>query len=159
MNIYILKLKHGKYYVGKTENPEKRIDDHFQGNGSTWTRKYKPLKIHKIIEKCDSFDEDKYTLIMMEKYGIENVRGGSFCSVKLPNEQINVIVSMIDNATDRCFNCGEKGHTINECEYETECESESSSEELCGRCGRDSHDIKHCYAKTDTNGRKLFQTK
>ena len=30
--IYILKLENKKYYVGKTTNPELRIDSHFMDN-------------------------------------------------------------------------------------------------------------------------------
>ena len=62
-NIYILKLKNNKYYIGKTNNPQFRLTQHFDSNGSAWTKKYKPIKIIKIIPNCDNFDEDKYTKI------------------------------------------------------------------------------------------------
>ena len=32
------------------------------------------------------YDEDKYTLKYMNKYGINNVRGGSFCELYLSEE-------------------------------------------------------------------------
>lgn len=32
--IYILQLEKGKYYVGKTKEPNFRLDAHFNGNGS-----------------------------------------------------------------------------------------------------------------------------
>ena len=73
--IYVLKLIKGKYYVGKTSNPRFRLDNHFNKNGSEWTRVYKPINIHQIIPDCDDYDEDKYTIKTMEKYGINNVRG------------------------------------------------------------------------------------
>lgn len=44
VSIYILELKEGKYYVGKSNNPDDRISKHFTGNGSEWTKKYNPLK-------------------------------------------------------------------------------------------------------------------
>ena len=47
--IYVLKLIQGKYYVGKTSNPRFRLDNHFNKNGSEWTRIYKPINIHQII--------------------------------------------------------------------------------------------------------------
>lgn len=59
--IYILELKDGKYYVGKTNNPDARILDHFKGGGSIWTKKYEPVKIIEKIPDCDDYDEDKYT--------------------------------------------------------------------------------------------------
>ena len=34
--IYVLKLKSNKYYVGKTDNPNFRLNDHFDANGSEW---------------------------------------------------------------------------------------------------------------------------
>ena len=40
--IYVLKLVKGKYYVGKTNNPEFRLDSHFNSHGSEWTRLYPP---------------------------------------------------------------------------------------------------------------------
>ena len=40
VNIYVMKLKNNKYYVGKTKNLVSRMDDHLSGNGSAWTRKY-----------------------------------------------------------------------------------------------------------------------
>ena len=43
VNIYVLKLKSGKYYVGKTNNVNVRLNDHIRSKGSTWTKKYKPI--------------------------------------------------------------------------------------------------------------------
>ena len=34
--IYTLKLIQGKYYVGKTNNPSFRLDNHFNSNGSAY---------------------------------------------------------------------------------------------------------------------------
>jgi len=82
-NIYILKLQGCKYYIGKSENPMKRYHEHLSGKGATWTKKYKPISIEKIIEKVSHFDEDTYTIVYMAKYGIENVRGGTYVSIQL----------------------------------------------------------------------------
>ena len=113
--IYALLLETKKYYIGKTENPKFRIDNQFTGNGSYWTKKYKPIQILEVIPNCDNFDEDKYTLLYMEKHGIHNVRGGSFCQMVLPNDKIQLLTQMINNATDNCYNCGNKGHYANKC--------------------------------------------
>jgi hypothetical protein len=56
--IYILQLEQGKYYIGKTTNPQFRIESHFNFNGSIT-----------LIPNCDDYDEDKYTRIYMDKYG------------------------------------------------------------------------------------------
>ncbi len=113
--IYVLELVGGKYYVGKTNNPNMRVSNHFEMSGSAWTRKYKPERIFALIPDCDNFDEDKYTLKYMEKYGINNVRGGSFCEIILPKEQISVIAKMISSSTDKCFVCGQPGHFASTC--------------------------------------------
>ena len=46
--IYILKLSNNKYYIGKSNNIFIRYRQHLNGNGSFWTKKYKPLYIEKI---------------------------------------------------------------------------------------------------------------
>ena len=89
--IYILKLENNKYYIGKTTNPKFRIENHFNSNGSEWTKMYKPLKLIELISDCDDYDEDKYTRIYMDKYGINNVRGGSFSSIELSKETITFL--------------------------------------------------------------------
>ena len=104
--IYILELVLNKYYIGKTSNPDLRLESHFNADGSAWTKMYKPVKLLELISDCDSYDEDKYTLKYMEKEGIDNVRGGSFCQIELSNEQIKLINQMIKGASDKCFNCG-----------------------------------------------------
>lgn len=113
--IYILLLETKKFYIGKTNNPHIRLDSHFNSNGSEWTKIYKPIKVYELISDCDSYDEDKYTLKYMEKMGINNVRGGSFCQVELSEEQLKLIKNMIKGATDKCFKCGDSGHFIKDC--------------------------------------------
>ena len=71
--IYVLSLIKNKYYIGKTNNPSFRINDHLDSNGSSWTSKYTPVKLLELISNSDDYDEDKYTLKYMAKYGIDNV--------------------------------------------------------------------------------------
>ena len=113
--IYTLELENNKYYVGRTNSPKNRILDHFHENGSEWTKKYKPIDvISEIIG--NSFDEEKYTLIAMEKYGVDNVRGGSYCKIELSDFEKEKALQTIHSITDKCYKCGEKGHFIKDCE-------------------------------------------
>ncbi len=114
-NIYIIKLEDNKYYVGKTNNLERRKQEHINGNASAWTNKYKPIAIEKIIYNTSSFDEDKYTKEYMAKFGIDNVRGGSYTQINLNTMQIESLNREIKGATDACHNCGEIGHYIKDC--------------------------------------------
>jgi hypothetical protein len=113
--IYILQLEQGKYYVGKTTNPTIRLTNHYESTGSAWTKKYKPVQIYQIIPDCDNYDEDKYTKIYMEKFGIGNVRGGSFCQIELNNEVTKLIKKGINSSNDNCYHCSQPGHFANSC--------------------------------------------
>ncbi len=113
--IYVLELENKKYYVGKTTNPKFRLEQHFNSSGSQWTKKYKPIKILELISNCDVYDEDKFTRIYMDKYGINNVRGGSYVQIKLDKITIENLEKMNRGTTDKCFLCGEKDHFAKDC--------------------------------------------
>ena len=115
--IYTIKLKQGKYYIGKTTNPKFRLNTHFNYNGSAWTKQYKPIEIIELISNCDDYDEDKITLKYMEKYGIDNVRGGSFVQITLNAELKNTIKRMITSTNNKCFICKKPGHFANSCKH------------------------------------------
>jgi hypothetical protein len=115
LSIYALKLENGKYYVGRSYNVPKRLNQHYDGEGSVWTKKHKPIKLNEVFLNKTKFDEDKYTLMYMSIYGIENVRGGSFCSIELGGADKYIIKRMICTATDKCVKCEQYGHFFTEC--------------------------------------------
>jgi len=116
MNLYILKCKNGKYYVGTTKlDVTIRLAQHMKGRGAAWTKKHKPLLIEKELNNCDAYDEDKWTKIYMNKYGIKNVRGGSYSQMELPSESIKVLEREVNHANNKCLNCGKNGHYIKQC--------------------------------------------
>ena len=156
-NIYILRLQGGKYYIGKSDNPMKRYQEHIDGNGSIWTRKYKPINVITIIENASPFDEDKYTKEYMAKYGIENVRGGTYTSIQLDSIQLETIEREIRGAHDKCTRCGRVGHFARDC-YARSVIAESRGSSVtkrditCYRCDRIGHYKWQCYASTTVDG-------
>ena len=63
----------------------------------------KPLEIVELIPNCDDYDEDKYTRMYMDLYGIDNVRGGSFSSFHLDQNTIEYLQQLSKGTNDRCF--------------------------------------------------------
>lgn len=115
-NIYLLQLENDKYYIGKTNNINSRILQHFSNNGSKWTRIYKPIKVLKTYDDNDIFSEEKYTLLAIDKYGIDNVRGGSFTKQYPTKNEKEYIIRQIRSIKDVCFKCGKKGHFAKNCD-------------------------------------------
>jgi predicted GIY-YIG superfamily endonuclease len=77
--VYTLNLKGGAKYVGYTENPKKRLSQHFSGNGAQWTQKHPPISVNSI-QKVSSvaYAKKLETIIyykMKEYHGGSKVRG------------------------------------------------------------------------------------
>jgi len=148
LSVYVLKLTNNKYYVGKTTNVEQRMIQHRRNEGSEWTQLYKMIEIDNVFNNCDDEDEDKYVIQYMKKYGIDNVRGGSFSELNLSREKKNVLESMIRSSSNLCFKCGSSKHFISEC-------NKNINRRVCFRCGREGHYISNCYARVDINGYEI----
>lgn len=118
--IYVLELENNKYYIGKTNNLQERYQQHLDGIGSKWTKKYKPLNIILKKKKESLFEEDNLVLQYIISYGIENVRGGTFSNLELNNEQIKTIKNLISTALNTCFICNMAGHFAKKCPYKYE---------------------------------------
>jgi hypothetical protein len=51
----------------------------------------------------------------MDKYGIDNVRGGSFVSIMLNKPTIDILQQMSNGTNNKCFTCGGNGHFSKDC--------------------------------------------
>lgn len=119
-NVYVLKLQGGNYYVGKSSDVQNRFKQHVNGNGSAWTRKYKPISILRTIPGVSAFEEDKVTKEFMLRYGIDKVRGGTYVQINLDDLQRDALQKELWGAKNLCIQCGRSGHFISECYAKTD---------------------------------------
>ena len=114
--IYKMNLEGGKKYVGKTIDVDRRMNQHFSGNGAKVTKKFKPIDA-KVIDEVPGFFSDDveqdYTEEYIDKYGYENVRGGSYTNSKTLKK------NKPQKKTITCFKCGRQGHYANQCYAKT----------------------------------------
>lgn len=154
-NVYVLRLEGGKYYVGKSNDPDSRVLGHFTKNGCAWTRKYKPVEVVEFIIESNAADEDKVTKQYMAKYGIQNVRGASYCQVKLKDCQLESLEGEMRSLRDECFKCGEQGHMARFCKRKKSMFTTKKDIKSCSRCGRKNHSVINCYAKIHVLGHTI----
>lgn len=112
-NICVLKLEKNKYYIAKTNNSIFSLDDCHELDYSEWTKKYKPIEIIELISNDDEIN--KVVLKYMNKYGIDNVRGGIFNEMKLDKLKIDIIKKILKSMNVKCSTCNEYGHNNVEC--------------------------------------------
>lgn len=106
INIYILKCEQNKYFIGKINKKHIFKFKNFNSLLYDFTCKYKPLTLYKLIENCDMFDIDKIVKKYMNKYGINNVRGGSYLDIELSEQQKNSLQSELYTSQNKCYLCG-----------------------------------------------------
>ena len=82
--LYILLCQQQTWYVGISRHLDIRLRKHFRGEGAKWTKRFPPVALHRIIGVTDTkykemrTMEDMFTLGLMQKKGLHNVRGGTF---------------------------------------------------------------------------------
>lgn len=157
--IYVLRLNGGRYYVGKTGNVMRRYQEHLNGEGSAWTRKWEPRSLVESFESKDAFTEDTTVKKYMAKYGVDMVRGGSYVTDVLGDTERQFIQRELRMADGSCTQCGRTGHFIQDCRVQAPRVNARPTivrvRDTCYRCGRTGHYANACYTRTHTTGYTL----
>ena len=96
--LYILKLRGRKWYVGYTDRAITRILQHAEKKGAKWTKKHPPVNPIPYWMSEPGYskdDENRKTLELMGKHGIANVRGGDWCMVNMHKKTYRELEAMI----------------------------------------------------------------
>lgn len=94
LTIYVIRLESDKYFVGYTRNLKRAFKKHQKGKASSWTRRYKPIEvIETIAVQCETGKQsvpmtNEVVLRYFDKFGVKNVRGGSFV---VPEDEKHVL--------------------------------------------------------------------
>ena len=115
--VYVLKLAKNKYYIGESNDVEYRKWVHKNEAGSAWTKKYNYIKqIQPLTKMQPHFSELLETLTMMNKYGIDNVRGSMFTNPYdlSPYEKV-FAAQLYCELNNYCRKCGGNDHFITTC--------------------------------------------
>ena len=78
ISIFVYELKNNKYFVYYTYNKEINCKTNEILNKFEFVRNNTVIKIIEEIYDCTIYDVDKIVKIYMNKYGIHNVKGGSY---------------------------------------------------------------------------------
>lgn len=115
--VYVLKLDNDRYYVGESISPDARIQNHFKGKGSAWTRLHKPIQtLEPITPPQKDFWELSETIKLMSIYGVDNVRGSLFTKTSdLTYYEKVMAAQLYCELNNLCRKCGGNDHYINQC--------------------------------------------
>mmetsp|Transcript_33187 Transcript_33187/g.88855 ORF Transcript_33187/g.88855 Transcript_33187/m.88855 type:complete len:335 (-) Transcript_33187:421-1425(-) len=120
--LYVLRLQHGKWYVGTTTSPNIRFQQHMNGSGSEWTAQHPPVgnNFHNISQlHCSSqearFKEDAEVKMMMSRHGMDAVRGGTYSRAVLSNSDTEALQKELRHGQGDCLRCGRNNHWSSNC--------------------------------------------
>ena len=118
--VYTLQDAHGRVYVGKSFNVNKRIAEHMQGSGTTFlSNPHTGLTQLQTATSGSKNDLESWeraeTLTQMYSKGIRNVRGWMFTTSSLSEQQVQDAFGQICEKFDLCRRCGRNSHFISQC--------------------------------------------
>lgn len=88
IHLYVLELENSHYYVGLTADIQKRMQQHFTGEGAEWTKLHRPVRVmHTVCTGTKKMleaerMEDEVTIALMHRFGVSKVRGGHFIQLE-----------------------------------------------------------------------------
>ena len=107
--LYIVTLHQDKYFIGTTLNSHFSLEifKKTTDSGRAWIRKYKPISIEikdisPDITRTGSIDTyiNNITKQYMERYGVNNVRGGDYCDLELVTNVLKSLTYSIQYCRD-----------------------------------------------------------
>ena len=120
--VYTLQLNTDKYYVGKSENVEERINQHktLSENSAKFVKDNNGVKTQIELLTSDMEDlnlwEQQETIAQMLDKGFNNVRGWEFTSSNpLTYEECVSIKTLLFGSGDLCRKCGNPDHFVSNC--------------------------------------------
>jgi predicted GIY-YIG superfamily endonuclease len=152
--VYTLRLEDSKWYIGQSDDPERRFLQHLEQPDCEWVKKYMPLELVNSYAASSGHQELATTLEYMEKYGIDAVRGGPYTALELSSSTRSAIETLLRAGSLRCYRCGKKGHFVKSCTVPSPT-SQEYKQPACYRCGRSGHKRPSCFARRHTNGQFL----
>lgn len=120
--VYVLRLKTGNFYVGKTTNLEHRVAWH-STEPCEWVRSNGGIDavVYPLTQKREDADlghwEMVETLCRGHAHGFSRVRGWVLCNMRLSSSDSNLIKKMMQTIfnEDLCYRCGRAGHQSRRC--------------------------------------------
>ena len=87
--LFVLKLEEERYFVGVTTSPTFTLSYDYDYGGGEWLREYGVVGFLEPPRRIDNlFEIDRRVKELMAEFGIERVRGGSYSSIQLTDEQV-----------------------------------------------------------------------
>jgi hypothetical protein len=112
---YIIELQNNRWYIGYSIDINRAIEDH----RSLWSMIHGPIVNIQRIETSRHDLLDVVVFKYMKMYGIDNVRGGSYTYIVLPDHQINYLKTNMCkyDISLKCQKCGRSCHLNDKCFY------------------------------------------
>jgi len=111
----------GTSIAGRKSAIWKRFREHKKGEGSAWTKRHGAYEVVAWHLCAGAFDEEKWTLVFMQRHGPDNVRGGSMTRRKLDVGDKERVSKCFRNELDLCLECGapKSDHWVQNCAEST----------------------------------------